>query len=109
MGYLYGVVILILLFAVLHYFTGLNNGQKIIIFITIVAIISFAYLYNSNTKKQQQKILTNVQAFNIGKTLTCTGRDVNLTNYTLSIGTYTFLGKKHTLYYGNMISVSSCK
>ncbi len=109
MDYIYGLIVLALLFGVLNYFTGLSGGQKIMVFVVIGAMVGLAYLYNQNTKNQQRTILANVQAFEIGKTLTCNKRDVNSTNYTLSVGTYTFMGKKHTPYYGDMISASSCK
>ena len=35
--------------------------------------------------------------------------DINNTDYTISIGTYTFIGKKDTPNYGQMISASTCE
>jgi hypothetical protein len=42
-------------------------------------------------------------------TIKCSGVDVNSSIFSLSIGTYTFIGKKETPFYGQMISVSSCE
>jgi len=46
--------------------------------------------------------------FNQNKTIVCDGIDVNTTNFSLSIGTYTFIGLKNTPNYGQMISASTC-
>ncbi len=59
--------------------------------------------------QEQEKMLNIVTAFNQGKTVHCNGVAVNAKNYTLSIGTYTFIGKEKTPIYGQMISASSCE
>ena len=109
MSYLYAFVFLALLFSVLHYFTELSIKQKGITIFLFVIIVFAAYLYNSYSASQQEKILQITRDFQNGKTLTCMGKDINSSNYTLSIGTYTFIGKENTPNSGDMVSVSSCQ
>jgi len=109
MGYIAGLVIAGMFFLSMHYFTELTKSQKVISSFIIFAIISLAVAYNTYTSAQQEKILNTVLKFNQNKTIKCNGIDVNNSNYTLSIGTYTFIGKKNTQNYGKMIGVSSCK
>jgi hypothetical protein len=108
-GYLYALVVIALLFAVLHYFTELTLMHKLSAVVILLVIVAGAYLYNRASTQRQEQIMQNVQRFEIGKNLRCGDKDVNQTNYTLSIGTYTFIGKENTPYYGEMVSVSSCK
>ena len=50
-----------------------------------------------------------VLKFKQNKTVNCNGIDVNNSQYTLSIGTYTFIGKENTPHYSQMISVTECQ
>ena len=109
MAYIFGLVIVILLFVALHYFTELKNSQKIIIATFILVIISAAIAFNSYSSSQRDNMIHVVTKFKQNKTLKCDTIDVNNSNYTLSIGTYTFIGKENTPHYGQMISVSQCK
>lgn len=109
MGYIYGLIVVGLLFATLHYFTELSHKQKFGISLLLGVFILLAYLYNSYTQTQQHKILKSVRDFENGKTLICDGKEINSTNYTLSVGTYTFIGKENTPYYSDMVSVSACQ
>jgi hypothetical protein len=108
-AYLYAFVVLTLIFTILHYFTELDIKQKIA-FASVFAIAVLAgYLYNTHSANEQEKILRVTRDFVNGKTLTCKGKDVNSSNYTLSIGTYTFIGKENTPKSGDMVSASSCQ
>ena len=109
MGYVYGLVIVGLLFTLLHYFTELNYKQKIVIPLILGVFVLLAFLYNTHAQNEQERTLKTVRDFENGKTLTCKDKDINATNYTLSVGTYTFIGKENTPYYGDMVSVSSCR
>ena len=109
MAYIGGLIIVGLFFLALHYFTELTKNQKIIISTSLFGIILSAILYNNYMAQEQEKMLNIVTAFNQGKTVKCNGVDVNAKNYTLSIGTYTFIGKENTPIYGQMISASSCE
>ena len=109
MAYLAGLVIAGLLFLSLHYFTELNKSQKINISLSALAIILLAIAYNSYSDYQREKMLQAVLHYKQGKTIKCNGEDVNSATYSLSIGTYTFIGKKGTANYAEMISASSCQ
>ncbi|MCK9491076.1 MAG: hypothetical protein M0Q24_03215 [Sulfurimonas sp.] len=109
MAYIAGLVIVGLFFLVLHYFTELNKHQKIIITIVVFSIVLGAVTFNAYSNAKRDKMLNVVMKFNQGKTVNCNGVDVNSTNYTISIGTYTFIGKENTPNYGQMISASTCE
>jgi len=108
-AYLAGIVIVGFFFLALHYFTELTSQQKLIISSVILAIILSAIGYNTYTSSQRDKMMNIVIKFKQNKTIICNGIDVNNSNYTLSVGTYTFIGKENTPNYGQMISVSSCE
>jgi hypothetical protein len=75
----------------------------------VLAIILSAIAYNKYSSMQQEAMLEVVLNYNQGKTVKCEGIDVNKDNFTLSIGTYTFIGKKGTKHYARMINASECK
>ncbi|MDD5373218.1 MAG: hypothetical protein PHO62_07300 [Sulfurimonas sp.] len=109
MAYIAGIVIAGLFFLALHYFTELTNKQKALITVVVLSIVLSAIAFNSYSNAKSQKMLDVVMKFNQHNTVTCSGVSVNDENYTLSIGTYTFIGKKETPFYGQMISASTCK
>ncbi len=109
MAYILGVVVVFVFFLVLHYFTELKTSQKITVTAVTLSFILGAIAYNSYTNAQQEKMLSTVIKYKQNKTLKCKGMDVNQSTFTLSIGTYTFIGKEGTPYYPQMISVSECE
>jgi len=109
MAYIAGLIIAGLFFLALHYFTELNKHQKVVASVVILIIILGAITYNTYTSSQQEKMMAVVLKFKQKKTVKCGDVDVNSSNYSLSIGTYTFIGKKDTPNYAQMISVSSCE
>lgn len=109
MAYFYALVLLALIFALLHYFTELKTKQKVTILLVLGSMIFAGYLYNVSSAKEQAKILRVTKDFANGKTLACKDKEVNASNYTLSVGTYTFIGKENTPYSGDMVSASSCE
>ena len=109
MAYIAGLVIVGFFFLSLHYFTELTKSQKITISATVLAIILSAIAYNAYSTSQRDTMLNVVLKFKQNKTVHCNGVDVNNSDYTLSTGTYTFIGKKNTPNYGQMISASSCE
>lgn len=109
MAYIAGLIIAGFFFLALHYFTELTKKQKTLITIVILVLILSAIAFNTYSSSQRDKMLNVVLKFKQDKTIKCNGIDVNNTNYTISIGTYTFIGKENTPNYGEMISASSCK
>jgi hypothetical protein len=108
-AYIAGLVIVGLLFLALHYFTELTKQQKTMISIILLAVVLSAIAFNAYSTSQRDKMLNVVMKFNQNKTIKCNGIDVNNKNYTISIGTYTFIGKENTPNYGQMVSASSCE
>jgi len=109
MAYIAGLVIAGLLFLAIKYFLDLSKKQEIIAGFTITALILSAVAFNLYSSSQREKMLNVVTKFKQNKTIDCNGVDVNTTNYDLSIGTYTFIGRENTPFYGEMISASSCE
>lgn len=109
MSYIFGLIVVGLFFLVLHYFTELDKSQKLLVTSIVLFVILGAIAFNAYSSSQRDEMLNAVMKFNQEKTIKCNGVDVNKTNFTLSVGTYTFIGKKDTPYYGQMISASTCK
>lgn len=109
MAYIFGLVVVALLFLSMHYFTELTKSQKLIATAVILAIVLSAIGYNSYSDKQREKMLNAVRKFQQGKTVKCNTQDVNSSNFSLSIGTYTFIGKENTPQFNKMISASQCE
>lgn len=109
MAYILGLVVVGLFFLALHYFTELTKTQKITVSAIVLTIILAAIAFNTYSSAQRDKMMSVATKFNQNKTVKCNGIDVNNTNYSLSIGTYTFIGKKNTPNYAQMISVSECE
>jgi len=108
-AYIAGLVIAGLFFLALHYFTEVTKNQKTTITVVVFVLIVAAILFNTYSSNQREQMLNAVLKYKQGKTIKCNERDVNSTNYTLSIGTYTFIGKKDTTNYAEMISASTCE
>ena len=110
MAYILSFFALAILFVVMHYFTELTRTHKISITAILFVLIYSAIAYNTYQNEQSQKLLNTVTKYNQGKTLHCIhNRKVNLSTYSLSVGTYTFIGKKNTPHYGEMIDASTCQ
>ena len=109
MAYIFGLIITVLAFIVIYYFTTIDKNQKIIIAISIFVFVSLAFAYNEYQNIKEKKMLDAVLKFRQSKTIICGNIKVNSTNFTLSVGTYTFIGKKNTPYYAQMISASTCE
>ena len=109
MAYIFGLAIVALLFLALHYFTNFNKFQKTSIATTLLVAILLAITYNSYNTNKQKKMLNAVLKFKQNKTINCNNIDINSSNYTLSIGTYTFIGKKNSSHSGEMVSATLCQ
>ncbi len=109
MAYILNLIVVGLFFLVLNKFTELDKIQKATIAFIVFLVISGAITYNSYNNQQRDEMLNVVIKFKQDKTIKCNAIDVNQTNFTLSIGTYTFIGKKNTPYFGQMISASKCR
>jgi hypothetical protein len=108
-AYVYGLIIVTLLFAALHYFTELGNTEKLTIAAVLLVVILSAVAYNKYNQAQRDKMLNAIIKYEQGKTITCNGVDVNSSIYSLSVGTYTFIGKENTPHYAEMVSAATCE
>jgi energy-coupling factor transporter transmembrane protein EcfT len=108
-AYIAGLVVVGLFFLALHYFTELTRSQKAIVTGVVLSIVLFAIAFNKYNDEKTQAMLGAVLKFNQNSTIICEGVEVNKENFTLSIGTYTFIGKENTPYHGQMISASKCE
>lgn len=109
MAYAITLIALVLVFLALHFFTELSVKQKSIFSLLFATIISLAVFYNAYKDAQQERLLDVITKFNQGLDLECDGVLLNSQNFTLSIGTYTFIGKKDSNFSGMMISATKCK
>lgn len=109
MAYLVGIIVVGLFFFALHYFTELANKQKISITAALFLVIFLAIAFNRYSDAKSQRVLDAVMKFKQNETIKCDGFDVNSINFSLSVGTYTFIGKKDTPFFGQMISASTCE
>ncbi|MDA7817265.1 hypothetical protein N9A28_03650 [Sulfurimonas sp.] len=108
MAYIAGLVIVGLFFLSLHYFTELTKQQKILVTASVFSVVILAIAFNTYSSSKRENMLNVVTKFNQGKKVNCDGLEVDNNSYTLSIGTYTFIGKENTDNYGQMISASTC-
>ena len=109
MAYLAGIILTLLFFLTLHYFTELTKRQKFLVTFSVLLLIFLAIAFNKYNTIAQEKMMQVVLLYNQGKTINCNGLEVNKKEFTLSIGTYTFIGKKGTDNYAKMISASTCR
>ena len=109
MAYIAGLILLGLFFLALHYFTELKHMEKINITIVVLSILAVIVMFNEYSEQENKKMIQTTIEFNQNKTIKCEGHDVNNTNYTLSVGTYTFIAKENTPFNGQMYSASDCE
>lgn len=109
MAYIIGIIVVALFFIALHFLTDLNKVQKLVVAGVLLAIISGAITFNAYGDRERENMLNVVLKYNQNKTVHCGAIEVNSTNYSLSIGTYTFIGKENTPNFNQMISVIECQ
>ena len=109
MAYLFGIVLLILLFIVLHFFTEITLVQKSAVVLVIAVLILSAYWYNQSSENRRIHLESVLMDFTQGKTISCNTVDVNNSEFSYSSGTQTFLGLKGSKMYGRIISLDQCK
>ena len=109
MTYIIGLVLIGLFFLALHYFTDLNNSQKWWVTTMVLSLLAMAVMFNEYQNQLAEKTRSVALHFNQGKTIQCEDINVTQETFTLSVGTYTFIGKENTPQAGEMISVADCE
>ena len=109
MTYIIGIIVVIVFFLAMRFFTKFDIYQQMSIAVVILSIMAVAVMYKEYTQQENKKIMDATLKYKQGKTITCAGKEINNTNYTLSIGTYTFIGREGTPNAQEMISASDCE
>lgn len=109
MAYLFGLLIVALFFGVMHFFTELNTKQKGISTLIVLAFIMGALFYNHLQNENAAHLRDVMLRYNQGKTLQCGDLTVEKTNFSLSVGTQTFIGRDASEEAGKMVSASECE
>ncbi len=109
MLYLFGILLLVLLFVVLHFFTEISLSQKLVVSSVLLFIILGAYLFNQSSESRRLHLENVLLDFTHGKTIQCNNIDVNNSEFSYSSGTQTFLGKKESEMFGRIISLDQCQ
>ncbi len=109
MAYLLGIVVLLVLFSVLHFFTEISLKQKIITVILFGSFIVGAYWYNQNTKNRRLHLENVLLEYTHGEKIVCDGINVSKEEFSYSSGTQTFIGIKDTQMYGRLLSLDKCQ
>ena len=109
MVYLGGIVIVLLLFLALHYFTELDKKSKLTIVVSFGAVVLFGIAYNYYNDTLRERIMNNEIRYNQGKILTCNSVKVDKKGFSYSVGTQTLIGRKNSPHAGVMIDISQCQ
>lgn len=109
MAYILGLVVVGLFFAVMHFFTELNAKQKVTATVLVLLFVMSAIFYNLMQSTKADHVRAVMLHFNQGKNIKCGDIDVSKINFTLSIGTQTFIGKTESRHAGKMIQASGCE
>jgi hypothetical protein len=109
MAYIFGVILFLILFIVMHFFTEMTLKQKLYATGIFALLTLGAYLYNYKSEERRLHLEEVMLKFNSGDNIICNSVDVNNTEFSYSSGTQTFLGKKESKMYGRIISLDSCQ
>ncbi len=109
MAYILGIIIVVLFFTVLHYFTEMNTKQKTGVTLIVVALVAAGAGFNAYNDAQRDKVAEIERKYHQGKTVECNGLDVSNETFSYSVGTQTFIGKEGTEFYTQMISAYECQ
>jgi len=109
MAYILGLVIVGLFFGVMHFFTELNVKQKMIATLLVLSFVMGALFYNSLQSQKAEQVRDVMLRYNQGKNIKCGDLDVTKINFSLSVGTQTFIGRQESTHAGVMVSASECE
>ncbi len=109
MAYIYGLIVVTLFFGVMHFFTALNFKEKVTATLLTLIFVMGALYYNTVQDQDAAHVRDVMLRFNQGESLSCGGVEVNSTNFSLSVGTQTFIGRKEGSAFGIMVIASDCK
>ena len=109
MAYILGLVIVGLFFGVMHFFTELDVKQKVTATIIVLAFVMGALFYNNLQSQKAEQVRDVMLRYNQDKNIKCGDLDVTKINFSLSVGTQTFIGRQESTHAGKMVSASECE
>ena len=109
MAYIYGLIIVALFFSVMHFFTELDLKQKVGATVLTLSFVMGALYYNTLQNEKAEHLRDVMLRFNQGKSLQCGDLEVDRKNFSLSVGTQTFIAREQTPYSGKMVAASECE
>jgi len=109
MSYLYILAVIILLYGGMHFFTEMTHRQKLQVTIILLLIVVAAAAYNAVSDKEQSHVREMILRFNQHETLECGGVQVNDINFTLSVGTQSFIAREGTKHAGRIFDAAGCR
>jgi len=109
MSYLYIIAFAALLYGAMHFLTELSHGQKLMVAGALLLIIAAAVAWNRSADAQQEHVRAVILKFKQHQTLQCGGVEVNDTQFTLSVGTQSFLAKEGTPHAGRIFNAAGCQ
>jgi hypothetical protein len=109
MAYILGLVIVALFFGVMHFFTELNAKQKVTATVLVLAFVMGALFYNNLQSTKAEHVRDVMLRYNQGQNLKCGELDVTKINFSLSVGTQTFIGRQEGTHAGKMVAASECE
>jgi ADP-ribosylglycohydrolase len=109
MSYLYALAVIGLLYLAMHFFTELTHRQKLAVSGVLILIVAAAALYNRSVERRQAYVRQMILNFNQHFTLECRGVEVSDKEFTLSVGTQSFIGNEGTPHAGEIFAASECE
>lgn len=109
MGYLLWFSAVIVIFAMMHYFTELTGRQKGGISLVLVLLIAGAIVYNIKSDWEREQVTAIKLRYRHGETVKCQGVEVNASEFSYSDGTQSFIGNKGTSHYQQIFNLRECQ
>lgn len=109
MGYLLWFSVVIVFFAVMHYFTELTRRQKGMISFILILLIAGAIVYNLKKDQEREQITKIELKYRHGEKVVCEGVEVNASVFSYSDGTQSFIGNKGTPHYQQIFNLLECQ
>jgi len=109
MAYIIGLVIVGLFFGVMHFYTELDVKQKLTSTVVVAAVIMGAIFFNMMQSAKAEHVRDVMLRYNQGQNLRCGDLDVTKINFSLSVGTQTFIGRRESTHSGKMVAASECE
>ncbi len=109
MAYIIGLVVVALFFGVMHFFTEMSVKQKVTATVVVLSFVMGALFYNNLQNENAEHVRDVMLRYNQGDSIKCDALDITRENFSLSVGTQTFIGRQESTHAGKMIAASDCE